>query len=118
MNTSNENNNESVLLSLIGEEQLKSIVESAVRKIMLELKEDAPEVDEWLTSDQVCRLLHVSKSTIVNWRSAGKLKSHKIGSRILFKREQVLAKINELRPFMSVELLWKAMLTSWHKDHQ
>ena len=112
MHQPTENNKENVLLSLIGEEQLKSIVESAVRKIMLELKEDAPEVDEWLTSDQVCKLLHVSKSTIVNWRSSGKLISHKISNRILFKREDVLSKISELRPFRSCtglgELRWEA----------
>ena len=94
---------ENVLLSLIGEDQLKNIVEDVVRKVMLELKEGAPEVDEFLTSEQVCKMLHISKSTIVNWRSSGKLKSHKIGSRILFKREEVLAKINELRPFRNVE---------------
>ena len=87
MNQSTERNEENVLLSVIGEDRLRSIVESAVRKIMLELKEEAPQVDEWLTSDQVCQLLHVSKSTVVNWRASGKLKSHKIGSRILFKRE-------------------------------
>ena len=104
MNQQTEINKENVLLSLIGEDRLKSIVETAVKKIMLELKEDAPQIDEWLTSEQVCKLLHISKSSVVNWRRSGKLESHKIGSRILFKREQVLAKINELRPFRSVEL--------------
>lgn len=104
MNQPSENSKENVLLSLIGEDQLKSIVENAIRKIMLELKENTPKVDEWLTSKQVCKMLHVSKSTIVNWRNTGKLKSHKIGGRILFKREDILAKIAELRPFRSVEL--------------
>ena len=98
MDQSTENNKESQLLSLIGADELKSIVENAVRKIMLELKEGAPEVDEFLTSEQVCKMLHISKSTVVNWRSAGKLKSYKIGNRILIKREDVLSKINELRP--------------------
>jgi len=103
MNTSNENNNESLLLSLIGADELKSIVEAAVRKIMLELKEDTPEVDEFLTTRQLAKLLHVSISTIVNWRKTGKVKSHKIGSKILFKREEILLKIKELRPFRSVQ---------------
>lgn len=98
-----KNNKENVLLSIIGESDLRIIIEDCVRKVMLELKEDVPEVDEFLTSGKVCKLLHVSKSTIVNWRKAGKLKSHKIGGRILFKREDILAKIAELRPFRSVE---------------
>ena len=104
MHKSIEDNKGSQLLSLIGADELKSIVEAAIRKIMLELKEDTPVLDEWLTTKQVCKKLHVSKSTIVNWRNSGKLKSHKIGNRILFKREQILAKIKELRPFRSAEL--------------
>ncbi len=104
MNQSIENNKESVLLSIIGESELRILIEDAVKKVMLELKEDVPKIDEWLTTEQVCKLLHISKSSVVNWRRSGKLKPHKIGGRILFKREQVIAKINELRPFRSVEL--------------
>ena len=103
MHQPTENNKENVLLSLIGADELKSIVEAAIRKIMLELKEDVPEVDEYLTTRQLAKLLHVSIGTIVNWRGSGKLKSHKIGNRILFKREDILTKIKELRPFRSVE---------------
>ena len=102
MHQPTENNKENVLLSLIGEEQLKSIVEAAIRKIMLELKEDAPVLDEWLTTDEVCKLLKVCKSTVSNWRNSGKLESHKINGRVLFQREQVIAKIKELRPSRSV----------------
>ncbi len=66
-----KNNKESVLLSIIGEDQLTNIVEDAVRKVMLELKEDAPQIDEFLTSRQVCKLLHISMSSIINWRKTG-----------------------------------------------
>ncbi len=104
MHQPTENNKENVLLSLIGADELKSIVEAAIRKIMLELREPVHEVDEFLTTEQVCKLLKVSRSTIINWRAAGKLESHKIGNRILFKREEILSKIKELRPFRSVEL--------------
>jgi len=99
-------NHGNVLVSILSEDQLRNLIEDVLRKVLPELKEkeSATQLDEFLTSIQVCNLLHVSKSTIVNWRSAGKLKSHKIGNRILFKREQVLARIKELRPFRSVEL--------------
>ena len=87
---------ENVLLSIISEDRLKIIVESAVEKVMLKLtKEDVPP-DEYLTSLELGKWLKVSPSTIVNWRKSGKLIAEKIGGRILFKREDV--KINELRP--------------------
>ncbi|MCZ6703428.1 MAG: helix-turn-helix domain-containing protein [Ignavibacteria bacterium] len=95
---------ENVLLSVIGESDLKVIIENCVRKVMLELKEDAPQIDEFLTSHQLCSMLHISMSTIVNWRKTGKLKPHKIGGKILFKREDILTKIAEIRQFRSVEL--------------
>jgi len=93
---------ENQLLLMITEDHLKSIIESSIKKIMLELREDAPEVDEWLTSKQVCKMLHVSKSTLVNWRSSGKLISHKLGSRLYFKREEILSKIAKIKVFESV----------------
>lgn len=98
-----EGNKENVLLSLIGESDLRVIIEDCVRKVMSEQKKDAPEIDEWLTSEQVCNMLHISKSTVVNWRSSGKLKSHKIGNRILFNHTEILSKIKKLRQFKSLE---------------
>ncbi len=103
MNQSTENNKENVLLSLIGEDQLISIVESAVRKIMLELKEPAPEVNKWLTSEQVCQMLHISKSTLVNYRKRNVIASHKLEGKLLFRAEEILNKIAKIRQFKSVQ---------------
>lgn len=94
---------ENVLLSIISEDQLTNIVESAVRKIMLELKEDVPEVDEWLTSAQVCAMFHISKSTLVNYRKRNEITSHKLQGRLLFNHTEILSKIKKLRQFKSVE---------------
>ena len=95
MNQLIENNK---LLLMISENQLTSIIENAVKKAMVELsiKDDAPP-DEWLTSPELGKWLKISPSTIVNWRRNGKIKAHKINGRVLFKRTQVLKKINELR---------------------
>jgi len=93
----------SLMVSIIGEDQIRVIVEDSVRKVMRELKENATQIDEYLTQKELCKLLHISMSTIVNWRKAGKLKPHKIGNRILFKREDILQKITEIREFRSVE---------------
>jgi len=87
---------ENVLLSIISEDRLKIIVESAVEKVMLKLTKEDVLSDEFLDTKQICEMLKISKSTVCNWRNSGKLIARKIGHRILFKREDV--KINELRP--------------------
>lgn len=92
---------ESQLLLMIGADDLKNIFEDVAKKIILELKQDTPVLDEFLTTEQVCKLLKVSRGTIINWRAAGKLESHKIGQRILFKREEILAKINRIKVYKS-----------------
>ncbi len=97
-----QSKNDGQLLLMISEDQLKSIVESSVRKIMLELKEDVPEVDEWLTSEQVCKMLHISKSTLVNYRKRNEITSHKLQGKLLFNRIEILAKITKIRQFKSV----------------
>lgn len=96
MNQSTEKEN--VLLLMITEDHLKSIIESSIKKIMLELKEDVPKIDEYLNQKETCQLLKISLSTLNNWRAAGKLKFFKIENRILIKREDIISKINELRP--------------------
>ena len=85
---------------------LKGIVEDAFRKIMSELKENTSEgeVDEWLTSQQVCKLLHISKSTLVNYRKKNLITSHKLQGRLLFNHTEILSKIKKLRQFKSVEV--------------
>lgn len=92
-----------LLVSIFDENQLRTIVEDAVKKVMLELKEDAPEVDEWLTSEQVCKMLHISKSTLVNHRKRNLITSHKLQGKLLFSREEILHKIKKLRQFKSLE---------------
>jgi len=81
----------------------KGVVEDSFRKIMLELKQDTPEVDEWLTSAQVCAMFHISKSTLVNYRKRNEITSHKLQGKLLFERTEILSKIKKLRQFKSVE---------------
>jgi len=97
-----EDKKDSKLFALnFNKELLIGIVKNAVREVMAELKEPAHQEDEWLTTKQVCDLLHVSKGTIVNWRNSGKLEFHKAGNRILFQREQVLAIITKIKVYKS-----------------
>lgn len=44
----------------------------------------------FLTAKEVCKLLSVSLVTLHKWKKDGKIKFHRFGSRIRFKRNEIL----------------------------
>ena len=50
---------------------------------------------ETLTRREVAELLHVTKQTVINYTKSGLLKSYKMGRRVLYLKEEVLAVIKE-----------------------
>lgn len=49
-----------------------------------------PQPDELLTVRETAKLLGVSKTSIHNWMSAGLIKYYRYGSRIRFKKAEIL----------------------------
>ena len=50
---------------------------------------------ETLTRKDVAELLHVTTQTVINYTKNGLLKSYKLGRRVLFLKDEVLAVIKE-----------------------
>ena len=53
-----------------------------------QLKKDTE--DEFLTAKQVSKLLSVSLVTLHQWKKVGKIKFHRFGTRIRFKKSEIL----------------------------
>ena len=71
------------------EQLLRSIV-----KTELQSYTPAPstqEQDELLTTNEARDLLRVSKVTIHKWKTEGKIKFYRIGTRVRFKRSELLS---------------------------
>ena len=49
-----------------------------------------------LTTDQLCGLLHVSRSTVYGWVRQGRLKPHRFGRAILFQEDEVMGRLGQL----------------------
>ncbi len=49
--------------------------------------------DSFLSTEELCRLLHVSRVTIFRYMRAGKIKSHKLGRRNLYSVAEVMAAV-------------------------
>lgn len=50
---------------------------------------------ETLTRKDVAELLHVTTQTVINYTKNGLLKSYKLGRRVLYLKDEVLAVIKE-----------------------
>ena len=53
--------------------------------------EPAPVQDHFLSTEELGKILHVSRPTIFRYMKAGKIKAHKLGRRNLFSLNEVLA---------------------------
>jgi excisionase family DNA binding protein len=65
-------------------EKLKALIQPALIAIQRE------EAEDFLTRKQVAKLLGVSLVTISKWQKNGNIKFHRFGTRIRFKRSEIL----------------------------
>lgn len=84
----------------VSTDDLTTLIRESVRDAMAGLVVQKPEEpkEKLLTGAEVRELLHVSQMTLHNWKSSGKLKSWKIGNRVLFKEEEVKAALTAQVP--------------------
>ena len=54
---------------------------------------------KYLSRTEVCELLKVSLPTLNEWTKLGRLKSYKIGNRVLYKKNEIEESINKVETF-------------------
>jgi excisionase family DNA binding protein len=71
--------------------QLQELISDAVKKELANFQSSPQaEADELLTLEVAASMLKVSKVTLHKWKRDGKIKFHRIGSRIRFKKSELL----------------------------
>ena len=76
------------------EKETLAIIKSQLTQLVSNFK---PQHEEYLTRDDVARILQVSKSTVSNWKKSGALAAYGIEGRVYYKRsdiEMAMIKIN------------------------
>lgn len=76
--------------------ELKLIIAESIRTAFAEgLSMSSPtnEVDPLIRIADVCAILHVSKVTVHKWKSNGLIPFHRMGTKIYFKKSEVLAAV-------------------------
>ena len=72
-------------------QQLQDAIIEGVKTQLNELKSNfqPKEPNEYLTRQEVAKMLKIDLSTIHNWCKKGKLNPYGIGNRVYFKRDEV-----------------------------
>lgn len=90
-----------IILTPFSVEQFQSEIANAVRLGLEQLqtaqKNITPEQTELLTRNEVCDLLHITLPTLHQWTKEGVINGYRIGTRIRYKRAEVLATLNKVQ---------------------
>jgi excisionase family DNA binding protein len=91
----------SIILEQVNLHQLENIISIAVKKgIELQVSQTTTtttEQTELLTRNEVCNLLHITLPTLHNWTKEGLITGYRIGTRIRYKRAEILATLNKVQ---------------------
>ena len=70
--------------------EITNNVLSGMSAILKESRDADLNAKEWLNTKETQTLLKISSVTLWNWTKAGILKSHKIGNRLRYRKDEVL----------------------------
>jgi hypothetical protein len=85
------------IMSFFNKEDIKEIVKEAIREEKELLKPIAQEQEELLTRKEAAAFLKVRLPTLWAWSKQGKLQRHYIGSRVYYKRQELLASLENIQ---------------------
>ncbi len=90
-----------LIFSSIPLEEFKTVLRDCIK---IELSASAPPQipsisDDLLTENEVRDFLHVSKVTLKKWRDDKKIPFYRIGSRIRYKKSEILLCLNTVRKY-------------------
>ena len=85
-----------LLCSLV---DIKKLLNELEDRLIIRLKnnyEDSQISKEWLTTNEVSKLLDISLTTVHAWSNQAILHKYKIGNKTRFKKEEVLSALTKL----------------------
>lgn len=85
----NGNSNVGLSLMLTSKEQIKEVLTEIIEEIFGSGKPQDEPQPTWLNSDQVCKRLGISRSTLWKWGRENYLSGHKFGNRVRFALHDV-----------------------------
>lgn len=91
--------NENVILSSFSLEQLQTVFRECITEFKASTPPPPVQPDELITENEAKKILSVSKVSLKKWRDEGRLKFYRIGSRIRYKRAELLQSIEPTKKY-------------------
>jgi len=85
-----------IFLNGISLEQLAEALAPLLQPKQVKQSEKAEPENDFITRDEVCKLLSFNKTSLWKHTKSGKLKSYGIGNRVLYKRSEVLEAVKPI----------------------
>jgi len=85
-----------ILLHGTTQDALIDKIKVAIKEILCERNNLLPETN-LLTREEVCQLLNINKTTLWNYTKKDMLKSYGIGSRVYYKRDEVIEALKPIK---------------------
>ncbi|MGE0562766.1 MAG: excisionase family DNA-binding protein [Flavobacteriales bacterium] len=82
----------------ISEDELSKMISNSLKRELANLYiEDKVNSNELISRTEVSKLLKISLPTITEWVKNGKIPAYRIGSRVLFNKEEVLNSLTKIQ---------------------
>lgn len=78
-----------ILLNGIELKDLLNSIGELIDKKLDQRNTPHPKKNNYLSRNEVCKLLKISLPTLNDWSKLGRLQSYKIGNRVLYKQDEV-----------------------------
>ena len=79
--------------------EFKEIVTNCIREQLENHKPELPKDDTLITTNDAVNILGVSKPTLHKWKTEGRIKFYRIGTRIRFKKSELLAALETFKKY-------------------
>lgn len=91
------------LLPFNSKEEFEEIQKDCIKKVLLEVLDSHPPTtdtkeDHFITRKEAADLLKISLPTLNKRTKDGNLSAYRIGSRVLYKRSEILESLNKVEP--------------------
>ncbi len=89
---------ENFIFTSVPIDQLQTAIKEAVKSEFLKINNiPPPEEVEYITRKETAQILGVSLVTLNSWAKSGTLQGYRIGSRVRYKRNEVLTSVQKMQ---------------------
>lgn len=87
----------SIIIQNVTSDDLKEIISDAIREKLKGLSPDTNKPSDYLTREETADLIRISLPTLIDYTKKGYIKGYRIGSRVLYRRDQIEECLKEIQ---------------------